>query len=143
MEDNNNVQSLLNQENEQTSLLDNNEEQENSLLGGDNVQTSQDGGSLLSADDNMSFVDLNNDALSEAQIEARKKYFSDPKVQAEILLQNYIKSSPILVNHQQRRAIYRQYYKDAKKGKFKKLFYESIYGISKDEAQGKISKLND
>lgn len=139
-----NKTSLLEDDNEQTgSLFDDN----NSLLGGESLisgETSESQeGSLLSADDNMTFTELNNDAMSQAQLEARKKYFSDPKNQAEILLQNYIKNSQILVNHNQRRALYRQYYKEAKKGKFKKLFYESIYGISMEEAKKKISKLND
>ena len=99
--------------------------------------------SLLNTDDNMSFVQLNNDALTAAQIEARKKYFSDPKNQAEILLQNYIKNQTILVNRQQRKSIYKQYLRDARKGKFRKLFHDSIYGISQEEAKQKISKLND
>jgi hypothetical protein len=90
----------------------------------------------------MTFAELNNDALTEAQIEERKKYFLNPKNQAEILLQNYIRNSQILVNHRQRRAIYASYLRDAKKGKFNRLFHDTIYGISKDESAEKIAKLN-
>jgi hypothetical protein len=124
--------------------------QEESLIGGGSLLNESEYGvpqessspTLLGADDNMTFAELNNDALTEAQIEERKKYFLNPKNQAEILLQNYIRNSQILVNHKQRRAIYASYLRDAKKGKFNKLFHDTIYGISKDESAEKIAKLN-
>ena len=97
---------------------------------------------LLGADDNMTFAELNNDALTESQIAERKKFFLNPKNQAEILLQNYVRSQPILVNHRQRKAIYAQYLRDAKKGKYNRLFHDTIYGISKDESAEKLAKLN-
>ena len=99
-------------------------------------------GSLLSSDDTMSFVELNNDVMSDHEFEARKKFFSDPKNQAQILLDNYIKNQTILVNHSQRRKIYAEFLRNAKKGKYKIIFSEYINGISKEESQKNFSKLN-
>ena len=106
------------------------------------IDPSEETPTLLGADYNMTFAELNNDALTKAQIAERKKYFLNPKNQAEILLQNYIRSQSILVNHKQRKAIYSQYLRDAKKGKSNKLFHDTIYGVSKDESAEKIAKLN-
>ncbi len=113
-------------------------EQENSF---DTSSETQEG-SLLSSDDTMSFVELNNDVMSEHEIEIRKKFFSDPKNQAQILLDNYIKNQTILVNHSQRRKIYAEFLRNAKKGKYKRIFSEYINGISKEESQKNFSKLN-
>lgn len=113
-------------------------EHENSL--GTSSETQE--GSLLSSDDTMSFVELNNDVMSEHEIEIRRKFFSDPKNQAQILLDNYIKNQTILVNHSQRRKIYAEFLCNAKKGKYKRIFSEYINGISKEESQKNFSKLN-
>jgi predicted solute-binding protein len=94
------------------------------------------------SDDSMSFVELNNDVMSEKEIETRRKFFSNPKNQADILLNNYIKQQTILVNHKQRKAIYAEFYRNAKKGKYKKLFAEYINGVSKEESDKKFQKLN-
>ena len=98
--------------------------------------------SLLSSDDTMSFVELNNDVMSEHEIELRRKYFSHPKNQSQILLDNYIKNQTILINHSQRRKIYAEFLRNAKKGKYKRIFSEYINGMSKEESQKKFSKLN-
>lgn len=113
-------------------------EHENSLGTSSEAQE----GSLLSSDDTMSFVELNNDVMSEHEIELRRKFFLDPKNQARILLDNYIKNQTILVNHSQRRKIYSEFLRNAKKGKYKRIFSEYINGISKEESQKKFSKLN-
>lgn len=113
-------------------------EHENSL--GTSSETQE--GSLLSSDDTMSFVELNNDVMSEHEIEIRRKFFSDPKNQAQILLDNYIKNQTILVNHSQRRKIYAEFLRNAKKGKYKRIFSEYINGMSKEDSQKKFSKLN-
>lgn len=117
------------------SLLDNHE---NSI--GTSSETQE--GSLLSSDDAMSFVELNNDVMSEHEIELRRKFFSDPKNQAKILLDNYIKNQVILVNHSQRRKIYAEFLRNAKKGRYKRIFSEYINGMSKEDSQKKFSKLN-
>ena len=98
--------------------------------------------SLITPDDSMSFVELNNDVMSDHEIEIRRKYFSDPKNQADILLRNYIKGQDILVNRHQRRELYKEFYRNAKKGKYKKLFSEYIDGISKESSEKKFKKLN-
>ena len=113
-------------------------EHENSL---DTSSETQEG-SLLSSDDTMSFVELNNDVMSEHEIELRRKFFSNPKNQAQILLDNYIKNQTILVNHSQRRKIYAEFLRNAKKGKYKRIFSEYINGMSKEDSQKKFSKLN-
>jgi hypothetical protein len=113
-------------------------EHENSI----NTSSETQEGSLLSSDDTMSFVELNNDAMSEHEIEIRRKFFSDPKNQAQILLDNYIKNQTILINHSQRRKIYAEFLRNAKKGKYKRIFSDYINGISKEESQKNFSKLN-
>ena len=132
--------SLLFDENSSVGQID---EYKESLIGGlmDNDTSSSNEESLLS-DDTMSFVELNNDVMSEQEIEARRKFFSNPKNQAEILLNNYLKGQTILVNHSQRRALYAQFLRNAKKGKYKKIFAEYIDGVSKEKADERFSKLN-
>ena len=139
----NNIDSLLNLDQVSNDLENGGfesllSEHENSL----DIQSETQEGSLLSSDDTMSFVELNNDVMSEHEIEARKKFFSDPKNQAQILLDNYIKNQTILVNHRQRRKIYAEFLRNAKKGKYKRIFSEYINGVSKEESQKNFSKLN-
>lgn len=98
--------------------------------------------SLLSSEDTMSFAELNNDVMSEHEIELRRKFFSDPKNQAQILLDNYIKNQTVLVNHSQRRRIYAEFLRNAKKGKYKRIFNDYINGVSKEDSQKKFAKLN-
>ena len=98
--------------------------------------------SLLSSEDTMSFAELNNDVMSEHEIELRRKFFSDPKNQAQILLDNYIKNQTVLVNHSKRRRIYAEFLRNAKKGKYKRIFSDYINGVSKEDSQKKFAKLN-
>ena len=139
----NNIDSLLNLDQVSNDLENGGfesllSEHENSL----DIQSETQEGSLLSSDDTMSFVELNNDVMSEHEIELRKKFFSNPKNQAQILLDNYIKNQTILVNHRQRRKIYAEFLRNAKKGKYKRIFSEFINGVSKEESQKNFSKLN-
>ena len=139
----NNIDSLLNLDQVSNDLENGGFESllvdhENSI----NTSSETQEGSLLSSDDTMSFVELNNDAKSEHEIEIRRKFFSDPKNQAQILLDNYIKNQTILINHSQRRKIYAEFLRNAKKGKYKRIFSEYINGISKEESQKNFSKLN-
>ena len=131
--ENNNYLLNAEQSDEKTSLID-------SLM--DNTEQKSDNTSLLSGDDNMTFAELNNDALSEYEIELRKKFFSDPKNQAQIILENYLKEQNVLVNRQQRRKIYEDIYRNAKKGKYKSMFRDYIYGVSAEQSQENFSKLN-
>lgn len=66
--------------------------------------------------------------------------FPTPEEQAEILLQNYINSSEIYVNGRDRRKLKREFIRNAKKGK-----YNRIFGITKmtlDESRKCFSDLN-
>lgn len=128
-------------------LTENTYDNEGSLLNGVSVvlseSASDSNGSLLdSVADTASFVELNNDVMSQEEIEQRKKFFSDPKNQADILYENYIRDQHILLNRQQRRNTYNQFLKNAKKGIYKKIFNEQIYGISKEKADENFGKLN-
>ena len=139
----NNIDSLLNLDQVSNDLENGGfesllSEHENSL----DIQSETQEGSLLSSDDTMSFVELNNDVMSEHEIELRKKFFSNSKNQAQIILDNYIKNQPILVNHRQRRKIYAEFLRNAKKGKYKRIFSDYINGMSKEDSQKKFSKLN-
>ena len=98
--------------------------------------------SLISSDDTMSFAELNNDLMSEHEIELRRKFFSNPKNQATILLNNYVREQSILINRSQRKKIYADFLRNAKKGKYNKIFSDYINGVSKEESQKKFSKLN-
>ena len=80
------------------------------------------------SNDVASFIKLNNEVLSEHEIQKRKAFFGNPKNQAQILLDDYVKHQDILVNHSQRRKVYAHFLREAKKGKYKKLFAEYIYG---------------
>ena len=139
----NNIDSLLNLDQVSNDLENGGFESllsdhENSL----DTQSETQEGSLLSSDDTMSFVELNNDVMSEHEIELRKKFFSNPKNQAQILLDNYIKNQTILVNHRQRRKIYAEFLRNAKKGKYKRIFSDYINGMPREDSQKKFSKLN-
>lgn len=118
-----------------TSLIDSNE----GLFG----NTEENGGSLLgSVADTASFVEINNDVMSEEEIEIRKRFFMDPKNQADILFENYVREHPIKLNRQQKRKAYSQFLKNAKNGLYKKVFSEQIYGISKEKSEKDFGKLN-
>lgn len=126
MEDNKNLTSLLDDnttQEEQTSLLDN------------TVQTNE------SLDVPEDFV-MNDNINNAYELEKKKRYLMDPKNQAQILLTNYVNSQEVLINHAQRRKLYAEFYRNAKKGKYRKLFYEQIYGVSREDAEKKFAKLN-
>ena len=109
MEDNKNL----------TSLLDDNttQEEQTSLLDG-TVETVESTEALDTQEDFVIGDEINN----AYELEKKKKYFMDPKNQAQILLTNYVNSQEVLVNHAQRRKLYAEFYKNAKKGKYRKIF---------------------
>jgi len=119
----------------ETSLLDSNENLFDTI--------DENGGSLIgSVADTASFVEINNDVMSEEEIEIRKRFFMDPKNQADILFENYVREQPIKLNRQQKRNAYSQFLKNAKKGFYKSVFSELIYGISKEKSEKDFGKLN-
>lgn len=66
--------------------------------------------------------------------------FPTPEEQAEILLQNYINSSKIYINGRDRRKLKREFLRNAKKGKYKKIF--GISNISLEDSQKHFAELN-
>lgn len=63
-----------------------------------------------------------------------------PEEQAEILLQNYVNSSEIYINGRDRRKLKREFLRNAKKGKYKKIF--GITNISLEESRRRFAELN-
>jgi hypothetical protein len=66
--------------------------------------------------------------------------YPTPEEQAEILVQNYINSSNIYINGRERRKLKREFLRNAKKGKYKKIF--GISNISLEESKKHFSDLN-
>ena len=82
-------------------------------------------------DDLDSRMSVSNLPLSEEpeseldDLEQRKKFFLDPKNQAEILITNYILSNPnIVMTGREMRNLKRTFLARAKKGKYRKIFLE-------------------
>ena len=63
-----------------------------------------------------------------------------PEEQAEILLQNYVNSSEIYINGRERRKLKREFLRNAKKGKYKRLF--GLTSMSLEESKRHFSELN-
>jgi len=129
---------------EEESLLPGSEEslltEDESLVEGESLLDGADG------DTSTPTVDV-NDILRKKKFEeeqaARIAYFSDPENQAEIVLQNY------LMNHKdfyptghQKRMLKRQFVREAKKGKYKRIFAEELTERTYEEALQNIKNLN-
>jgi hypothetical protein len=81
--------------------------------------------SLLGDDDTSSPVDIPEyDPVADK--ERRKAYFMQPEVQAEIVLDNYLKNKGYIVSGKEKRMLRREFLRNAKKGKYKKLFLELV-----------------
>lgn len=132
------------QENEKIeSLLDEGNEQEISLLGEDN-DTSTPTPTLLDDESTMTDSDAfdKDKAQALADYEARKKYFLNPEVQAEIILDNYLRNRNYVVSGKEKRNLKREFLRNAKKGKYKKMFTQLINESMESTDQEKIQKLN-
>lgn len=66
--------------------------------------------------------------------------FPSPEEQADILLQNYVNSSEIYINGRDRRKLKREFLRNAKKGKYKKIF--GITSVSLEESRKRFAELN-
>lgn len=133
MQENNNIQSLLNEGNEEKESLLNeymNDTSTPTLLGDDSFITDA--------------ASLDKDkANAQATLEARKKYFMNPEVQAEIILDNYLRNRNYIVSGKERRNLKREFLRNAKKGKYKKMFTQLINeSMEETSDQKKIQKLN-
>lgn len=130
------------QENEKIeSLLDEGNEQEISLLGEDNdtsTPTLLNDESLLTYSNSLD----KEKAQAQADYEARKKYFLNPEVQAEIILDNYLRNRNYVVSGKEKRNLKREFLRNAKKGKYKKMFTQLINESMESTDEEKIQKLN-
>lgn len=76
-------------------------------------------------------------------VEDRKRFFTNPVNQAEILFQNYTMSHPdMILSGKQKRNLRREFLKNAKKGKYAKMFEKIIYDIPTDETKETFQNLN-
>jgi hypothetical protein len=66
--------------------------------------------------------------------------YPTPEEQAEILLQNYVNSSNVYINGRERRKMKRELLRNAKKGKYKRVF--GITSMTLDESKQHFSDLN-
>ena len=82
-------------------------------------------------------------AKQEAEREReREKYFMDPNVQAQIMYENYINHTNRILDGTEKRRLRREFLKNAKKGKYKKIFYNELHGIVPKSKQKAFESLN-
>ena len=106
-----------------------------SLLEENNLQ-----GSIL--DTTSQTIDDRQKKLEEI-VEERKVFFLNPENQAEILLQNYIMSNPgMYLTGKQKRNLKREFLRNAKKGKYNKMFEKQAYNIPSEETLKAFQNLN-
>lgn len=126
------------------SLLESAQE---SLLPGSSEEKENE--SLIGDTSSPTVVEADVESETEKQakdLEHRKEFYSKPEHQATILLNNYLASHKnFYPTGHQKRMMYREFLRKAKKGAYKKIFNELIYGISIEDskkAAEKIKKLN-
>lgn len=126
------------------SLLESAQE---SLLSGSSEENENE--SLIGDTSSPTVVEADVESETEKQakeLEHRKEFYSKPEHQATILLNNYLASHKnFYPTGHQKRMMYREFLRKAKKGAYKKIFNELIYGISIEDskkAAEKIKKLN-
>ena len=79
------------------------------------------------SEDNADGPEIQNPAEPTGTEEDRRKFFTNPENQANILLQNYLMSHPEKIfTGKMRRNLRREFLKNAKKGRYKKLFEAQI-----------------
>lgn len=130
MENNVNMESLLGNSSENISLFDSviQEDLETpvTLLGGMN--------------DNL---EVSDEEKRVAVIAERRKFFMNPENQAELLMQNYLMSNPgIILTGKQKRALRREFLKNAKKGKYCRLFEKQVNNLPSEDTKETFQNLN-
>lgn len=121
------LDSLLSENNEETkenSMVE-------SLLGSVEEQNNE---SLLDNDLESSFP-AQITLTPEEEKQRRREYFLKPEVQAEILLDNYLRNRGYIVSGKEKRALRREFLRDIKKGKYRKLFLDLINQPDEDSVQ--------
>lgn len=130
MENNVNMESLLGNSSENISLFDSviQEDLETpvTLLGGMN--------------DNL---EVSDEEKRVEEIAERRKFFMNPENQAELLMQNYLMSNPgIILTGKQKRALRREFLKNAKKGKYRRLFEKQVNNLPSEDTKETFQNLN-
>lgn len=111
-----------------------------SLLEENNLEENNLRGSIL--DTISQTIDDRQKKLEEI-VEERKVFFLNPENQAEILLQNYIMSNPgMYLTGKQKRNLKREFLRNAKKGKYNKMFEKQAYNIPSEETLKAFQNLN-
>jgi hypothetical protein len=70
------------------------------------------------------------------------KKVSNPEMQAQVIADNYIKSSEIFLNSRERKRIYKECLRNAKKGKYKAYFIPESIAKREERERIKLAKLN-
>lgn len=91
-------------------------------------------------DDNL---EVSDEEKRAAEIAERRKFFMNPENQAELLMQNYLMSNPgIILTGKQKRALRREFLKNAKKGKYRRLFEKQVNNLPSEETKATFQNLN-
>lgn len=87
-------------------------------------------------------VIIDNEYKEFAELEERKNFFMNPENQAEILMQNYLMSNPdMILSGKQKRNLRREFLKNAKKGKYRRIF-EAQAGVPSEKTRETFEKIN-
>ena len=130
MENNVNMESLLGNSSDNISLFDSGIQEDLetpvTLLGGMN--------------DNL---EVSDEEKRVAEIAKRRKFFMNPENQAELLMQNYLMSNPgIILTGKQKRTLRREFLKNAKKGKYRRLFEKQVNNLPSEDTKETFQNLN-
>lgn len=98
--------------------------------------------SLIDKNINKSTPMASDEEIAAIEFEAKKRFLMNPANQANIILKNYCESSDVHISRGKRRELHREFLRNAKKGKYKKMFTEELYGVPLERAQQELSKLN-
>lgn len=85
--------------------------------------------------ENISIDSAYSELDPEEEKRRRRAYFLNPEVQAEIVLDNYLRNRGYVVSGKERRKLRREFLRDAKKGKFRKMFLDIIKDAEKEDEQ--------
>ena len=130
MENTINLESLLGNTSENISLFD-----------GDIQEDLETPVSLLGGTDDV--LEVSDEDKREAEIAKRRKFFLNPENQAEILMQNYLMSNPgIILNGKQKRALRREFLRNAKKGRYRRIFERQAANLPSEKTKETFQTLN-
>ena len=92
---------------------------------------------------------INQEAVNEEtakqeaiRLKEREEYFMDPNVQAQVLYENYINHTNRIMDGTEKRRLRREFLRNAKKGKYNKMFYNELHGIVPKSKEKSFKDLN-